>query len=82
MCQSRKDKVHLAEETQDYDSDESLLKVEEITAINGRGKQLTSKIKIIVDRKYKEQLLVQLDTGANCNVISLKDLTQLAGTLH
>ena len=46
------------------DSEESLLKVEEITAINRSGKQLTSCITFIIEEEYQEQLVCQLDTGA------------------
>ena len=50
VCLSSKDnreKVHFAEEAEvdDYDSDESLLKkIEEISAVKGRGTQMTSSI--------------------------------------
>ena len=42
VCQASKEKVHLAEEAEGYGygSEESLLKIEEITAISGSGKQL------------------------------------------
>ena len=41
VCQASKEKVHVAEEAEryGYESEESLLKIEEITAINGSGKQ-------------------------------------------
>ena len=41
-CLSRKDSretIHFAEATVDYDSEESILNLEEIFAIKGRGKQ-------------------------------------------
>ena len=46
VCQANKEKVHVAEEAAGYgyESEESLLKIEEITAINGSGKQLTASI--------------------------------------
>ena len=43
VCQLGKEKVHVAEEIRDYDSDESLL-TEGIIAINDREKQLILKI--------------------------------------
>ena len=57
-----------------YESDESLLKIEEI---NGSRKQLTASITSLIEETYKEQLSCQLDTGATCNVISHRDLVQL-----
>ena len=72
-----KEKVHVAEEAEGYDSEESLLKVEEITAINRSGKQLTSSITFIIEEEYQEQLVCQLDSGATCNVISHRNLAQL-----
>ena len=77
MCQSSKEKAHVAEEAEGYESDKSMLQLEEITAISGSGKQLTSSITFIVDQKYKEQLVCQLDTEATCNVISHRSLVQL-----
>ena len=77
VCNSGKEKVHVAEEAEGYDSEESLLKVEEITAIHGSGKQLTSCITFIIEEEYQEQLVCQLDTGATCNVISHRNLAQL-----
>ena len=56
LCMSDKVKGHLAEETEESDSEESLLKIEEeITAIKGGGTQLTSKITFIREGKYEEQ---------------------------
>ena len=82
VCLSRKDSrgtVHFAEEANvdDYDSEESILKVEEISAIKGHGKQMTSSITFLVDDDEKVPLVCQLDTGSTCNVISYTDLVQL-----
>ena len=52
MCQSSKKKVHVAEEAEGFESEESLLQLEEITAISGNGKQLTSSITFIVDDTF------------------------------
>ena len=52
MCQSSKKKVHVAEEVEGFESEESLLQLEEITAISGSGKQLTSSITFIVDDTF------------------------------
>ena len=79
VCQANKEKVHVIEEAEGYgyESEESLLKIEEITAINGSGKQLTASITFLREDTYKEQLFCQLDTGATCNVISHRNLVQL-----
>jgi len=77
VCQAGKEKVHVAEVAEGFESEESLLKIEEITAINGSGKQLTSSITFVIEEQYKEQLVCQLDTGATCNVISHRNLVQL-----
>ena len=54
----------MAEEAEGYESEESLLKIEEITAISGSGKQLTSRItSVIAAEQFKEQLVCQLDTS-------------------
>ena len=37
-----------------------VLKIEEITAINGSGKQLTANITFLIDERYNEQLVHQL----------------------
>ena len=63
-----------------YESEESLLKIEGITAINGSGKQLTASITFVIEETYKEQLVCQLDTGATFNVISHRNLVQLLQT--
>ena len=52
MCQSSKKKVHVAEEAEGFEWEESLLQLEEITAISGSGKQLTSSITFIVDDTF------------------------------
>ena len=82
VCLSRKDSrgtVHFAEEAKvdDYDSEESILKIEEISAIKGHGKQMTSSITLLVDDDEEVLLVCQLDTGSTCNVISYTDLVQL-----
>ena len=79
VCQASKEMVHVAEEAEGYgyESEESLLKIEDITAINGSGKQLTVSITFPIEETYKEQLVCQLDTGATCNVISHRNLVRL-----
>ena len=77
VCKTDKEKVHVAEEPEGYDSEEALLKVADITAINGSRKQLTSCITFTIDKEYKEQLVCQLHTSATCSVISHANLAQL-----
>ena len=81
VSQTKKEKVHVAEEAEaeeyGYESEESVLKIEEITAIKGSGKQLTASITFLIEEMYNEQLVCQLDTGATCNVISHRNLVQL-----
>ena len=57
--------------------DMGTLKIEEITAITGSGKQLTASITFLIEVTNKEQLVCQLDMGATCNVISHRNLVQL-----
>ena len=67
VCQANQEKVHVAEEAEGYryeSEEKSLLKIEEITAINGSGKQLTASITFLTKEMYKEQLACQLDIGA------------------
>lgn len=78
VCKSAKEKVHLAEEVEEYDSEVLLLKIEEVTTIKGCGKQLISSITFLVEGKYSEQCTCQLDTSATCNVINYKDLRKSA----
>ena len=66
-----------AEEVNDYDSKESILKIEEISAIEGPGKQITSTVTFLVDGNEKVLLVCQLDTGSTCNAITYTDLVQL-----
>ena len=71
-CLSRKDEAKV----EDYDSEESILKIEEISSIKGHGKQMTSSITFLVDGDEELPLVCQLDTGSTCNVICYTDLVQ------
>ena len=82
VCLSPKDgreTVHFAEEAKvdDYDSEESILKIEEISAIEGSGKQMTSSNTFLEDGDEKVLIVCQLDTGSTCNAITYTDLVQL-----
>ena len=75
MCLS--ESVDFAEEVDGNSSDDSVLHVEEITALKGKGKQLLASLTFIPEANQKEQVECLLDTGATCNVISYNKLTQL-----
>ena len=68
-------KVRFVGEAEVDDYEEAVLKIQEISAIEGRGKQMISSITFDGDEKVP--LVCQLDTGSTCNVISYKDLVQL-----
>ena len=68
-------KVRFVGEAEVDDYEEALLKIEEISAIEGRGKQMISSITFDGDEKVP--LVCQLNTGSTCHVISYKDLVQL-----
>ena len=55
VCLWAKEKVYLAGEVEVYDSDEFLLKIEQITAIKGCGKQLMSNVTFLMEGKHTEQ---------------------------
>ena len=69
------------------DSDLSVLQVETVSTLAGKGKQVLTELIFCVedaDRvKYKKSVVCQLDTGASCNVISYRDFSILLqnGTL-
>ena len=67
ICQSSKKKVHVPEEVDGYESEESLLQLEEITVISGSGNQLTSSITFIVDQKYKACVSIGHWSNLLCN---------------
>ena len=58
-------------------SEESIRKIEEISAIEGPAKQMTSSITFLVDGDEKVLIVCQLDTGSTCNAIAYTDLVQL-----
>ena len=57
--QSKK-KIHSTEMIEEYDSEELLLKVKEVTAIKGRGKQLSSSITFLTEGIKVHWILVLL----------------------
>ena len=63
------------------DSDLSVLQVETVSTLAGKGKQVLTELILCIedaDRvKYKKSMVCQLDTGTSCNVISYRDLSIL-----
>ena len=79
VCRTKGKKGQVHTVTQDYsgsDTDESLLKVEEVSSMGSTGKQWFATLSF-ADNKQKPQaqLKCQLDTGATCNVMSYNDLS-------
>ena len=63
------------------DSEDPLFKIEEVSNVKTSGKQLNARI-IFSDPKelFNTELECQLDTGATCNVMRLRDLAILNQT--
>ena len=63
------------------DDEDPLFKIEEVSSVKTAGKQLNAKI-IFSDTEelYNTELECQLDTGATCNVMSLRDLAVISQT--
>ena len=57
------------------DSEDPLFKIEEVSSMKTAGKQFNAKIIFTnPEELYNTELECQLDTGATCNVMSLRDL--------
>ena len=68
-------------EVEPSDSDDSLLKIEEISSVKTQGKQLVSNIVFSdSEQRYFSEVECQLDTGATCNIMSMRDLTAIEQT--
>ena len=71
-------------ETSDEESEENddpLFKIEEVSNMKTNGKQINANL-VFSDMKedYHTELQCQLDTGATCNVVSLRDLAVITQT--
>ena len=71
-------------ETSDEESEENddpLFKIEEVSNMKTNGKQINANL-VFSDMKedYHTELQCQLDTGATCNVMSLRDLAVITQT--
>lgn len=65
----------------DSDTDLSVLKVETLSTVLGKGKQVLTELTFCVKDndlvKHKTSIVCQLDTRASCKVISYRDFTVL-----
>ena len=87
VCLSKQNRPRVNALTQECDdetsadSDDSLLKIEELASVNAKGKQLFTDLEFMDDQNsYTTKLNCQLDTGATCNVISFRDLSVIKQT--
>jgi len=63
-------------ETSETESDKFFFKVEEVSSVQAKGKQLFAVLEFTVATdRFKTTLECQLDTGATCNVLSHRDLS-------
>ena len=63
------------------DSEDPLFKIEEVSSVKTAGKQINAKITFSdPEESYDTELECQLDTGATCNVMSLRDLAVINQT--
>jgi len=63
-------------ETSETESDEFFFKVEEVSSMQAKGKQLFAALEFTdTTDRFKTTLECQLDTGATCNVLSHRDLS-------
>ena len=73
--QKSKQQVHmLNEDESEEESEDDILSIEEISAVKGTSKRLTTKLVFKMPDNNKEKIECQLDTGATCNVMSHRDL--------
>ena len=71
----KKDEVHLLEQNCES-SEESILKVKEISTVESSGNRWFATLSVQNEENGEEiQLKCQLDTGATCNVLSYRDLS-------
>ena len=82
QCFSKPENVHAVEEfdgqIERSDSEESLLKEEEISTVLSRGKRLFTCLNFMDSTDmYATELECQLDTGATCNLLSHRDLCNI-----
>ena len=70
-------------ETSDEESEENddpLIKIEEVSNLKTNGKQINATLVFSDMKDYHTELQCQLDTGATCSVMSLRDLAVITQT--
>ena len=81
VCHAKRSNSVVVLSEDNSDSDLSVLQVETVSTLAGKGKQVLTELIFCIedaDRvKYKKSIVCQLDTGASCNVISYRDLSIL-----
>ena len=78
VCMAKKkSEVNLVQESHESsDSEESVLKVEDISSIESCGNRWFATLSFYCEHyKHETKLKCQLDTGATCNVLSYRDLS-------
>ena len=78
VCMAKnKSEVNLVQESHESsDSEESVLKVEDISSIESCGNRWLATLSFYCEHyKHETKLKCQLDTGATCNVLSYRDLS-------
>ena len=82
VCRAKRpNQVNAVADEDDSDSDLSVLQVETVSTLAGKGKhvltELTFCIEDVSHAKHESSMVCQLDTGAPCNVITYRDLSIL-----
>ena len=80
-----KQMTELSDEEQETDTniDEFFYKLEEVSSVQARGKQLYTSLEFSdPNARYKTKLDCQLDTGGTCNVLTHRDLSVICQTGH
>ena len=73
--------TELSNDEQETDTDEFFYKLEEVSSVQARGKQLYTSLEFAdPNARYKTKLDCQLDTGATCNVLTHHDLSVICQT--
>ena len=73
----------LSDDEHETDTDGFFYKLEEVSSVQARGKQLYTSLEFAdPNARYKTKLDCQLDTGATCNVLTHRDLSVICQTGH
>ena len=78
-----KQMTELSDDEQETDTDKFFYKLEEVSSVKARGKQLYTSLEFAdPNARYRTKLDCQLDTGATCNVLTHRDLSVICQTGH